>query len=300
MGFFDKFIPKEEINNTATAEEPKIKYVEIQYQKRLEKEIFQKLYNLKIEFEKKEIDSSFCKIICREEDKTTVETVLKNTRMPSLTGQMNNAEGERNGVINNIPVREQKTPLPKIERPAGQNFNQNYRPLNQNLTDEKPKIEIEIPEKISVEKEIPKEIPKEKPEEISDEDKKIDEEIAKENKKSSKKKLNRTVQKMTRFTPDEWKKIEEKISSAGISQGDYMRGMMMKGKIVVKERTKNANEILENLKEIKSETGKIGGMMKQIMSKEESLSADEKEKFFAALKTIQDIKTELEAIERRM
>lgn len=285
MGFFDKIKEKEEKFIPIKSEEPKTKLVEIRYRFAVQEEIFGELDRLNIKYETKKEGSGIGRIICSEEDKETVEYIIDNAKLPSLTGGISKAEAQKNGSINSVHVHGEKT--------YTQNFDEfeeeNYHPLNQNFETENENFE---PEFISSE---PEEV-----EEIFFEDEKTKDEIEEKKPKKARKKLGRDIRKGARFTAEEWKNISEKIEKSGLPEGEFIRTALIKTKVVVKERTKNSEEILENTKEIKSEIGKIGGMIKQIMSKEEGLSADEKENFFVALRSIQDMKLELQNIEKRM
>ena len=266
----DDTMVKENRNSEAASSEKNINYMGYQCPAGKLKAVLEELKKNGVMYKVQNENTAVPRIIFSKKDEEKFRSVLNSVKQPSLEEQINSPHNLRNTTQHTSVVLEEKT-QPKE---TGQHFVHE----NRNFETEKTKNENEISEK----------------------EKQIEEEIAKENKRASKKKLNRTVQKMTRFTPEEWEKIEEKISEAGVSQGDYMRSMMLKGKVVVKQKNKNSDQTLEDIQQIKSEIGKIGGMMKQIMIKQEAMSKEEREEFFSTLKTIQDLKIGLQNLEKRM
>ncbi len=114
--------------------------------------------------------------------------------------------------------------------------------------------------------------------------------------KSTKKVLGRTVQVMTRFTPDEMKKVQERIDLSGKRQGDFIREMLMDGYVKAFPTHANDLTIIQELQTMNAQLGKLTGAMVKIMQLEKensSLSEEEKANLQKAINGVKSLRTEI-------
>ena len=92
----------------------------------------------------------------------------------------------------------------------------------------------------------------------------------------SRKKLGRTVQIMTRLTPDEEQRLRAWIERSGRRQGDYLRDVILTGHVYEVPTEAIKAEALIETKRLSAEIGKATGMLKQTISTlKQSESLDE-------------------------
>lgn len=85
-------------------------------------------------------------------------------------------------------------------------------------------------------------------------------------KKQLKKKRIRSVQVMTRLTPEEAEKFHKRVEATGQTQADYIRSAILTGQIKeLPTGREDIQELIKELSSIKGNLGKIGGLMKSII-----------------------------------
>lgn len=80
--------------------------------------------------------------------------------------------------------------------------------------------------------------------------------------KKTRKKLNRNTELKARFTDEEIKIIEDKINKSGLRKGEFIRRSLLEQEIKERINTKEQIQSTEALIELKSEIGKVGGLLK--------------------------------------
>ena len=94
-------------------------------------------------------------------------------------------------------------------------------------------------------------------------------EIPKVNPKKKRKKKNRTVDMHARFTPEEAEKIQRERESVGMRPGEYIRHRMLGDvEFVVIDRDLLV-EYVKSILLLKGEVGKIGGLLKLCIKRNE-------------------------------
>ena len=83
--------------------------------------------------------------------------------------------------------------------------------------------------------------------------------------KKERKKLNRTVRKGARFTPEEWARIEKQIEKSGMAEGEFIRKILLEGKVEVVQRDTINDVMIQEIRDMAAEIGRIGGLLKNMI-----------------------------------
>lgn len=85
-----------------------------------------------------------------------------------------------------------------------------------------------------------------------------------------KKDVKRTNQIKTRLSDEELEAFDLLVKTSGLPQGEYIRGMVLHGKVNVTQTSYVDNQTLETLTQLSAQIGKIAGMIRQtvIVNKE--------------------------------
>ena len=82
--------------------------------------------------------------------------------------------------------------------------------------------------------------------------------------------VKRANQIKTRLSDEELEAFELLVKTSGLPQGEYIRGMVLNGKVAVTQTSYVDNATLETLTELSAQIGRIAGMLRQtvILNKE--------------------------------
>lgn len=109
--------------------------------------------------------------------------------------------------------------------------------------------------------------------------------------KKTRKKLNRNKEIKARFTDNEIKIIEKKIKKSGLRKGEFVRKSLLTQDIKERNNTTEQIESVMALIELKSELGKVGGLLKAFI-KPNSYNPN------VSLQDIENIKKQLNELEK--
>lgn len=120
------------------------------------------------------------------------------------------------------------------------------------------------------------------------------------NKKSTRQILGRTEQIMTRFTPDEMKIVQDKISTSQKKQGDYIREMLLNGYVKAHPaKLSDAQLIIQELQNMNAQLGKLTGAMVKIMQRTKenpSLSKEDRESIQFTINDTKKVRKEIRKV----
>lgn len=122
-------------------------------------------------------------------------------------------------------------------------------------------------------------------------------------KRKARKSLGRTQEMKARFTVQEEKTIRAKIKVSGMPQGEYIRQLLLNGKVEVVDHTETLFNVLSELAKIKAELGRQGGLLKMIIKPnlgQRELSHREWESLIICIKDMEANKKKIEELERRI
>lgn len=88
------------------------------------------------------------------------------------------------------------------------------------------------------------------------------EELAKPNAAKADIAHRRTYQVKTRLSEAEKRFFDQRVKASGLTQGDFMRQILLHESVVIQSVTDADTEVLEMLSGIASELGRIGGMIR--------------------------------------
>lgn len=118
-------------------------------------------------------------------------------------------------------------------------------------------------------------------------------------KKTTRKKLNRNRQLMARFTDKEYEIVEKKIEASGKRQGDFIRDMLLNGKVKAFPSTVEHMESIDVLKNTQSSLGKIGGLLTKAIKPSEKnpdITKEDMDLIKNEIKELKKIKSEIKKV----
>lgn len=114
--------------------------------------------------------------------------------------------------------------------------------------------------------------------------------------KKTRKKLNRNTELKARFTNEEIKIIEDKINKSGLRKGEFIRRSLLEQEIKERINTKEQIQSTEALIELKSEIGKVGGLLKAFIKPNynHNVSYEEMQEIKKQLNELEKLKLKIE------
>lgn len=120
--------------------------------------------------------------------------------------------------------------------------------------------------------------------------------------KNPPKKRKRSVQVMTRLTPEEDVIFKERVVKSGQTQADFIRSAILTGEIkeLPKMDDQQMLQLNENLLSIKSNLGKIGGLLKSMIKPQAENELINEQDWYGIKKMIKQLQAEQKRIEKEV
>lgn len=108
--------------------------------------------------------------------------------------------------------------------------------------------------------------------------------------------LNRTRKLHARFTDVEYDAVQSRVAWSGLQQGEFIRRMLLDGKINVRRSSYYEDEILAELTELRAGMGSLGGLLLQLRA----LGAADKTSLLQLVREVQGLGDRLKRLEDKM
>lgn len=121
--------------------------------------------------------------------------------------------------------------------------------------------------------------------------------------RKKRKSLGRTNQVIIRLTDAEKEKFRNRVEASGLAQGDFLREMAIKGKVVIKERSQADVALMTELGYLRAELGRQGGLLKMVIKPNEGqrqLAPEEWAKLISTIDDLEDMKKRLKELEAKL